>query len=150
MRLPIIPAIVAATLLGTVWYLFNAARSGERTIDVPRLSRLADIEGTETEIAVSSDDAHYAVVAAGKIWLLNATTGDRQQLTQTTESASFPAWTPDGKRITFTRGPDTFAIGVDSGKEELLLANATYLSWSSRDRIAFVRDRALWIAAPDG
>jgi len=34
MRLPIIPAIVAATLLGAVWYLFNAARAGERTIDV--------------------------------------------------------------------------------------------------------------------
>jgi Tol biopolymer transport system component len=150
MRLPIIPAIVAATLLGIVWYLFNTARSGERTIDVPRLSRLADIEGTETEIAVSSDDTLYAIVASGKLWLLNAATRERKQLTQSTESASFPAWTPDRKHITFTRGSDTFVIGVDSGKEELLLANATYLSWSSMDRIAFVRDRALWIAAPDG
>src|SRR5215472_1440168 len=84
MKLPIIPAVVAAALLTAVWYLFNTTRSGERMIDVPRLSRLADIEGTETEIAVSSDNAQYAVVASGKLWLLNATTGERKQLTQAT------------------------------------------------------------------
>jgi len=59
---------------------------------------------------------------------------------------SFPAWTPDGKRITFHRGPDTFAIDPDdpdTKSEELFRKNATSLSWSATSRTAFVRDRAL-------
>lgn len=145
MRLPIIPAIVAAVLLGGVWYLFNATRSGERTIDVPHLSKLADIEGIETEVAASADGTRYAVIASGNLWLLNTSTGERRQLTHSTEPVLFPAWTFDQKRITFTRGSDTFAIAPDGNQEEMFHANATFLS-SSPNRIAFVRDRALWVA----
>src|SRR5262249_55905688 len=113
MRLPIVPAIIAAALLGAAWYLFNASRSGVRILDVPRLSRLADIEGVETEVAVSGAGV-YAVVSSGDLWLLNTSNGARRRLTQTSEPESFPAWTPDGKRITFTRGADTFVIEPDS------------------------------------
>jgi Tol biopolymer transport system component len=150
MRLPIIPAVVAAVLLGAVWYLFNATRSGERTLDVPHLNKLADIEGIETELAASADGSRYAVISSGNLWLLNPVTGERRQLTRTPQPASFPAWTPDEKRITFTRNFDTFVINIEGNKEELLRANATYLSWSSKNRIAFVRDRALWVADADG
>jgi Tol biopolymer transport system component len=150
MRLPIIPAVIAAALLGAVWYLFNATRSGERTLDVPHLARLADIEGTETEIAASGDGTRYAVISSGKLWLLNTATGERRQMTKTPEAASFPAWTPDEKRITFTRGSNTFAVSVDGQNEELVRSNATFLSWSSANRVTFVRDRALWMAGGDG
>ena len=149
MRLPIIPAVVAAALLGAVWYLFNATRSGERVLDVPRLAKLADIEGIETEIAASRDGTRYAVVSSGNLWLLNTTTGERRQLTRTAEPASFPTWTPDEKRLAFTRGSNTFAVNVDGQDEALVRPNATFLSWSS-NRITFVRDRALWIAGDDG
>jgi Tol biopolymer transport system component len=149
MRLPIIPAVVAAALLGAVWYLFNATRSGERVLDVPRLAKLADIEGIETEIAASRDGTRYAVVSSGNLWLLNTTTGERRQLTRTAEPASFPTWTPDEKRLAFTRGSNTFAVNVDGQDEALVRPNATFLSWSS-NRITFVRDRALWLAGDDG
>jgi Tol biopolymer transport system component len=150
MRLPIIPAVVAAALLGAVWYLFNASKSGERTLDVPRITRLVDIEGIETEIAISNDGNRFGVIVSGDLWLLNNETGERRQLTQTSEPESFPAWTPDGKRITFTRGTDTFAYDLNSSAQELLRQNATSLSWSPTSRTAFVSDRALWVTDAGG
>lgn len=149
MRLPIIPFLVAATLLGTVVYLFNSTESGRKTLGVPKLTRLANIEGTETEAAVAPDGNRYAVITSGDLWLLNMATGDRRQITQTAEAESFPAWRPDGRQVTFTRGPDTFAVDPDTGAEQLFRANASWLSWSSTSRTAFVRDRALWIANPN-
>src|SRR5712692_3493456 len=108
MRLPIIPAVVAAALLGAVWYLFNATRSDQKTLDVPRLTRLADIDGIETEVAVAPDGNRYAVVVSGDVWFLNISTGNRRQITKTPQPETFPAWTPDGKRVSITRGSDTF------------------------------------------
>ena len=69
MRLPIIPAIVAAVLLGAVWYWFNAFRSGERSLDVPKITRLLDLEGIETEVAISNDGSRYGVIVSGDLWL---------------------------------------------------------------------------------
>ncbi len=148
MRLPIIPFVVAVTLLAAVWYLFTATRSNSRTLDVPRLTRLADIEGVETEISITTDGARLAVISSGDLWVLNLTDGQRKQITMTPESESFPNWTPDNKRITFTRGANTFAIDPETGSEELFRSNAAFLSWSQTSRTTFVRDRALWIANP--
>ena len=150
MRLPIVPFIVAATLLTAVVYLFTATNPVRRTLDVPRLTRLADVDGVETEVAIAPDGNRYAVIASGELWLLNVSTGDRRQVTHTPEAESFPAWSPDGKRVTFTRGPDTFALNPDSNSVEMFRANATSLSWSLTSRTTFIRDRALWIANPNG
>ena len=149
MRLPIVPFVIAATLLAGAWYLFTATRPDRKTIDVPKLTRLADIDGIETEVAIAPDGRRYAVVVSGDIWLLDVSTGARVQVTQTPETESFPVWTPDGKRITFTRGSDTFAMDPDTKSEELFRKNATFLSWSATSRTVFVRDRALWIANPN-
>src|SRR5262245_2605812 len=145
MRLPIIPIVIAVTLLGAVWYLFNATRSGERTLDAPLLGRLADINGIETEVAISPDGNRLAVIVSGDLWIWTIPSGEHRQLVRTPDPESFPAWSPDGKRITFTRGTDTFAVDAETGKEELFRPNATSLSISSTNQIAFVRDRALWI-----
>jgi Tol biopolymer transport system component len=118
MRLPVVPFIVAATLLAAAWYFFTRTRPDHKTIDVPRLTRLADIDGIETEVAIAPDGNQYAVIVSGDLWLLNMSTGVRRQITQTLDAESFPAWTPDGKRITFTRGPDTFAIDAQTGSKE--------------------------------
>jgi Tol biopolymer transport system component len=150
MRLPIIPAVVAAVLLGAVYYLFNATKSGERSLDAPKITRLVDIEGIETEVAISNDGNRFAVIASGDLWLLNTATGERKRLTQTPEPEAFPAWTPDGKRVTFTRGTDTFVFNLDSNTAEVLRRNATSLSWSPTSRQAFVRDRALWLTDAGG
>src|SRR5262249_55723886 len=141
--------VIAATLLTTVWYFFNATRSDHRTLDVPRLRRLVDIDGIETEVAATPDGDRLAVIASGDLWFLNLSNGTRRQNTRTTDAEAFPNWTPDAKRITFTRGPDTYAIDPDTGAEGLFRSNATWLSWSQTSRTAFVRDRALWIANPN-
>ncbi len=83
MRLPIIPAIVAAALLGAVWYWFNASRPGQRTLDVPKITRLLDLEGIETEVAISNDGSRYGVIVSGDLWLVIPATGERKRLTQT-------------------------------------------------------------------
>src|SRR5215470_11523530 len=128
MRLPIIPFVIAATLLTTVWYFFNATRSNQRTLDVPRLSRLADIDGIETEVAATSDGDRLAVIASGDLWVLNLSNGTRKQITKTTDTEAFPNWTPDGKQVTFTRGADTYAVDPDTGAEALFRSNVTWLS----------------------
>ena len=150
MRLPIVPFIVAAAILTVAVYLFNTAKSDRRTLDVPRLTRLADIDGTETEVAIAPDGNRYAVVADGDLWILDIAGGSRQQITQTSDQESFPAWAPDGKRITFNRGMDTFAFNTDTRTEEVFRTDAISLSWSSTSRTTFVRNRALWIANPGG
>src|SRR5687767_7821412 len=109
MRLPIIPIIVAALLLGAVFYLFNSlAETKKRILDVPLLTRIADIDGIETEVALSPDGTRCAVVVDGDLWMLNISDGTSTRITQTAEPESFPAWSPDGRRLTFTRGNDTF------------------------------------------
>src|SRR5215471_15851669 len=99
MRLPIVPFVIAATLLAAVWYFLTAPRPDRKTIDVPKLTRLADIEGIETETAVAPDGNRYAVIVSGDLWLLDILTGGRRQITHSPEKESFPAWTADGKRI---------------------------------------------------
>src|SRR5262249_5401237 len=107
MRLPIIPLVIAAILFAAAWYLFTATRPTHRTLDVPHLNRVADIDGIETELAIAADGNRIAVIASGNLWLLNLSTGERKQITKTTEAVSFPSWTPDAKHITFTRHSDT-------------------------------------------
>ena len=150
MRLPIIPIIVAAILLMAVVFLFNSTRPEHRILDAPRLTRLADIEGTETEVSIATDGNRYAVIVSGDVWILDLSTGSRQQITHTPEPESFPNWTPDGKRVTFTRGPDTFVLNVTNQTQELFRAKATSLAWASTGRMAFIRNRGLWVANPDG
>jgi Tol biopolymer transport system component len=149
MKLPVIPILVAATLLGGVVYLFNATWSERKTLDVPKVMRLADIDGIETEVAIAADGNRCAVIASGDLWMLNLATGDRKRLTQTPQPESFPAWSTDNQRVTFTRGSDTFAVNPDTGAEELFRAGATWLSWSATSRTTFVRERALWVANPN-
>src|SRR5205809_7856701 len=125
MRPPIVPLVIATTLLTAVWFLFTSTRPHHKVPDVPRLTRLADIDGIETEVAVAPDGNRYAVVVSGDVWFLNISTGNRRQITKTPQPETFPAWTPDGKRVSFTRGSDTFDVDPETGSEELLRANAT-------------------------
>jgi Tol biopolymer transport system component len=151
MRIPVVPLAVAGTLIAVVLYLFNSASSGRLTLGEPRLEKLADLEGIETEIAITPDGSRLVAVTSGDLWLFNIADGSRKRLTQTVESERFPAWTPDGKRLTFTKGNDTFvADAADLTSSQLLKENATCMSWSATGRQAFVRSRTLWITDAAG
>src|SRR5438128_10644613 len=117
MRFPIVPFTIATTLLTVVWYLFTSTRPKHKVLDVPRLTRLADIDGIETEVAIAPDGNRYAVIVSGDIWVLNIATGGRYHLTPTSDPESSPAWTPDVIRITFPRGPDTVGVEPDTAAE---------------------------------
>jgi Tol biopolymer transport system component len=151
MKVPVIPLVVASTLIAGVVYLFNSASSGKMTFGEPRLEKLGDIGGTETEVAVAPDGSRLVAVASGDLWLFNIADGSRQRLTETVEIESFPAWAPDGKRVSFTRGQDTLAADVNNfSSTQLLKENATSLTWSASGRQAFVRNRTLWLTDAAG
>src|SRR5215471_2095599 len=154
MRLPIVPILIAATLLAAVVYLFNATSGADRRVlDAPRLTRLADIDGVETEVALSPDGANCAVIADGDLWMLHLADGSRVRLTQTPEQEYFPAWSPDGHRVTFSRGQDTFVVPADAKEAvpaEIFKQDATNLSFSPTGRLVYVQNRGLWITDVGG
>jgi Tol biopolymer transport system component len=151
LKIPIIPLVVAGTLIAVVVYLFNSASSGKLTLGEARVEKLADLEGVESEVAVTSDGSRLVAIASGDLWLFNIANGSRQRITQTAESESFPAWAPDGKRLTFTLGNNTYVVSSnDFSSNQLLKENAVNLSWSATGRQAYVRNRTLWITDAAG
>jgi len=154
MKIPWVPLVVATTLVTVVVILFNSMSSGPKVFGQPRLEKLVDFEGSETEVTMAPDGSRLVAVASGDLWLFDISNGSRRRLTQTTDKESFPAWAPDGQRLTFTRGDDTFAVSTAPAEApptpELFKQNATSLSWSGTGRLAFVRDRTLWITDTGG
>ena len=75
MKLPIIPILVAAILLTLLVYFFNSTGPTKLTLDVPKLNRLADVDGIETDVAVSPDGAKYVVASSGDLWFLEGADG---------------------------------------------------------------------------
>ena len=150
MRIPVIPVVVLLVLAGGAVAFFTLSGSTGRSLGVPVTAPLVDVEGVETEVAIAPDGLRYALVASGDLWFVDLGDDRRRKLAEGTDPASAPAWTGDGERITFTRGPDTMAVDPDDGIEVLHLADARHLTWSTTNQMAFVRDRALWIAAREG
>ena len=154
MKIPVVPLVVATTLVAGAVFLFNSMSSGRKILGPPRLERLVDLNGTETEVSIAPDGSRLVAIASGDLWLFNIGDGSRRKLTETADPESFPAWAPDGKRVTFTRGEDTFATSLDGAdgpsEPSLFKENATSLSWSASGRLTFVRDRTLWITDGGG
>jgi Tol biopolymer transport system component len=153
MKVPILPLTIAVVILGALVYVLSTAKGPARAhFGAPILTRIGEFDGTETEVSIAPDGKQYAAIVSGSVWLLNIGDGSRKRITETPEPASFPAWTPDSRRITFTRGNDTWAVNVDEPQSapSVLKANATSLDWSPSGRMAFVRDRELWLANSNG
>jgi len=153
MKIPVLPSLITVALLGALIYFVSSATGPARAhFGAPILSRIGDFEGTETEVAIAPDGHQYAAIASGNIWLLNIGDGSRKQITSTPEPESFPSWTPDSRRLTFTRGSDTYAVNVQNSETPptILKSDATSLSWAPSGRVAFVRERELWLANSNG
>jgi Tol biopolymer transport system component len=153
MKVPILPLSIAAVILGVLVYVLSTAKAPQRAhFGAPILTRIGEFDGTETEVSIAPDGKQYAAIVSGNMWLLNIGDGSRKQITATPEPVSFPSWTPDSRRITFTRGNDTWAVDIQAAQPSpsMLKANATSLDWSPSGRMAFVRDRELWLANSNG
>lgn len=151
MKIPVIPVVVAASLIAIVIFLFHSMSSGQKVFGQPRLEKVVDLEGTEGELTISPDGTRLIAVASGDLWLFTIRDGTRQRLTETTEPETSPAWAPDGKRVTFTRNGTTYLLSPDrSSDAQLFKENATSLSWSRTGRMAFVRERSLWLTDAGG
>jgi Tol biopolymer transport system component len=153
MKVPILPLTIAIALLGAAVYFLSSAKGPPRAhFGAPTLTRIGDFDGTESEVAIAPDGTHYAAIVSGSVWLLNIGDGSKKQITESPDTASYPSWTPDSRRLTFTRGSDTWAVNTVEPQPApaMLKENATSLSWSPTGRMAFVRDRELWVANSNG
>ncbi|HET9130823.1 MAG TPA: hypothetical protein VFO86_07745, partial [Terriglobia bacterium] len=114
MKVPILPLTIAAVILGAVVYLVSTAKGPARAhFGAPILTRVGEFDGTETEVSIAPDGKQYAAIVSGNVWLLNIGDGSKKQITSTPEPVSFPSWTPDSRRITFTRGSDTWTVNAE-------------------------------------
>jgi hypothetical protein len=46
MKIPVVPLVIAVTLLGSVLILFNSMSSEKMVLGPPRLQRVVDLDGT--------------------------------------------------------------------------------------------------------
>jgi len=64
---------------------------------------------------LSRDKKFTAFVDNGDVFVYDHATGQRRQVTSTTDAETNPRFTRDGRRITFTRGGNLFLMALDSG-----------------------------------
>lgn len=150
MRVPVIPVAVLILVSAGGVGLFLMSGPADRTLGPPLTTPLVDVDGIETEVAIAPDGIRFALIASGDLWYVDLAGDVQRRLTETPVAESSPAWTGDGERITFTRGADTLEMRPTGGEATPSLEDARDLTWSfDDDQVAFVRNRALWIARGD-
>ncbi|HYN06196.1 MAG TPA: amidohydrolase family protein [Vicinamibacterales bacterium] len=106
-------------------------------------------EGTSMSVAVSPDGQTLAIDLQGSIWTLPATGGTATRITDVFSDARQPAWSPDGRTITFFAyrdgGYDLWSIARDGSNLRSLTTGAfddREPAWShDGTRVAFSSDR---------
>ncbi|MFL6277925.1 MAG: prolyl oligopeptidase family serine peptidase [Blastocatellia bacterium] len=97
-------------------YVVNRDGAGLRKLTQEEAKNAPPINGER-----SRDKKLTVFAESGDLFLYDNSTGQRRQLTATTEAETSPHFTRDGKRVTFTRGGNLFVMALDAG----LLAQMT-------------------------
>jgi len=100
------------------------------------------------------------------IYLMKADGTEPMRLTKTNKTDWYPRFSPDGKKVLFTRSKidwtietdageperwDTWIIGVDGQGEKLLIPNSTWATWRpDGEHIVFSRGKDVFECASDG
>lgn len=114
-----------------------------------------------TEIAVPLPDALQGDFEChADIWIISVDDGDRRQVTDGDACDRSPAWSPDGRRIAFTRYEDrerrVYFAAIDGSQIQALAPSSSDPLWSpDGTQIAFVKtdlegNRKLCISNLDG
>jgi dipeptidyl aminopeptidase/acylaminoacyl peptidase len=95
-------------------YTVNRDGSGLRKLTDEEVRKLPGVGDT-------SKDRRWMVYAQnGDIYVLDNSTGAVRQVTKTSDAETNPRFTPDGKRISFTRGGNLYLMALDTGFIEQL------------------------------
>ncbi len=133
-------------------------RTYEATFDIPTGSNAAfKREGTILYASTKKNVRNW------DLFTIKADGSDRQQLTDTPEPEQHPSWSPDGKKILFTRGDvvtniDLYVMDADSANLVRLTEHPERdqrgVFSPDSETIAFVSlrdgDVAVWLMAADG
>ena len=126
--------------------------------------------GNYTNVRISPDGRHLSYLSEGPpagVWVYDLARGASQRLTDEQADASFPIWTPDGRRLVFQSNRDggpfmdlAWMPADGSGPEERLLdrPNSQYPhSWADNGRMLIFTETGdpvsqgdVWMLEPGG
>ena len=100
------------------------------------------------QVDLSRNGARMTFAGSKGIWTVSRTGGSARRAVVASPSAAFvpdwAAWSPDARRIVFTRAEALFVVGARGGRASSLRAGRAYApDWWSRDGIVFVRRPSL-------
>lgn len=85
-----------------------------------KLSKEEALQAPPARAAETPDRRLAAFSEDGDVWIYDRTADKRRRLTKTGEAESAPRMTRDGRRVTFQRGSNLFALSLEDGALEQL------------------------------
>jgi serine/threonine protein kinase/Tol biopolymer transport system component len=133
-------ALIAATVL--------AVLRGSKRAAPTEYEQLTNFEGSVTSPALSSDGRILAFLRGdeafygrGQVWVKLLPNGEPVQLTNDTLLKMSPKFSPDSSRVAYTGTHewawDTWTVPVMGGAPQLLLPNASGLTWIGKQQVMF-------------
>ena len=136
-------AAVVAVLCAIAVFLFYRQQQF-RGVPASEWVQVTDFADAATSPALSRDGRFLTFVrgdstffGAGQIYVKFLPDGEPKELTHDDTLKMGPVFSPDGSRIAYTVPWDTWQIPVLGGDPQLLLPNASGLSWLDADHLLF-------------
>ena len=128
-------------------YTINPDGSDLKQLTYEGNNRYPDISPDGKKIAFASNrEGKY------NIYTINPDGSEQVRLTHNEDYNLYPVWSPDGTKIAFVyNGYEIYTMDIDGENIRRLISSdhgATYLSWSSKNKMAFTSGIGTWPANP--